>query len=242
MAKRNTETKAPKAPNVFAAAASAAPIVVQAKKAKKPGRPEKELSANTAATLDRLSVVDAAVKALKAEDEVLRGELATWARAEFVEDGAEKGERPENFIAIGKTSTASVELRQRSSASALSDEEASILEANGVPFEEVVTVDIPQRFVFNPAVLEDQKLMQKISDALNGVPELRGLEVVQVQQAQRASKRVVNTDTLDAVFKKQPGEMAALLPLVTTIAFKPKVNDTDALTRALDALGKEIQQ
>jgi hypothetical protein len=208
---------------LFAKAKKTAPAT--AAKGKKDARQEINING-----LGDYAIVDAVVKGFTALQKTLAESVKDEMSDVFATQGEAIGKRPDNFKGIDNDNTqasASCELRCRSSASALSDEEAEKLTELGIPFSEVVTQE--DCFIINPAYFSDQAMLEKVSKALEKVKDLP--EDFIMHQT-KVSKKVVTEESMEAVFKK--GLAASLLSIVGTLAIKPKFDGslTEAVTKA----------
>lgn len=162
--------------------------------------------------------IDALIKSL----EGIKTSLGQTVKAEgfdhFFAEAQKTGTRPENFRGVEGIASASIEMRKRSTASALSVEEQELFAKNKLPTQKVVSVQ--KLFGINPEFATDSKLLEKVSVALAGiVPD--NFIVVQEEQ----SKVVVNEETMDAAFaQKAPRE---IIEAITVMSIKPKLESTD---------------
>jgi hypothetical protein len=172
--------------------------------------------------IESLAAVDSVIKSLLA----LKGTIEEGIKAEameiFVRDGAALHAQPENFRGIEGAGEASVELRKRSTASELTEEELTMLARFNVPTTEVVSV--VETYVINPEYGNDSKLLEKVANALKGV---KGLPEDLFLFQEGKSKKVVAENSMAAVFALKQAEIAHVLPLVSTQALKPKMVAAD---------------
>jgi hypothetical protein len=156
------------------------------------------------------------------------------AAEQFISDAMLYGKRPANFRGTDIEDTeGSLELRKRSSASALNDEEKALCVKYKIPTEEVG--DVIETFIFNPDM--DQETMKKIAKALEGVKDLPANTIMK----QVANKKTIVTDaSIEAVFAtKNEDTIRAMLPVVCTQAIKPVMPNFDpikALKRVAEML------
>lgn len=237
MKKQSTPKAAAPKTNLFAAANSA-PVKVKAPAAAKAKKPQVQMSPS----LDNLATIDHVMDALKARRAVYEAEVKGAIREYFISVGTEQGEQPENFEGISSKSSASCELRKRSTASKLSEDEQELLKENGIPFTEVTDVDVPERFFFNEEILAmGEEVLAQISEALLKIPALKGMEVIKHQPAQKQSKFVTDDKTLDAIFAlRSPAKIAKLLDVAGVLAVKPKLNADVAMASAFDDVRKVL--
>jgi hypothetical protein len=233
-----TEAAAP-AVNLFAAA-NAAPVTVKTAAEKK----SKKTQVAMGSDLDRVAAIDNIMKALEARKAVYEASVKASMKNYFVVEGLRRGQQPENFEGVGEKSTASCELRKRSTASKLNAEEQKLLKDNNIPFTEVADIDIPERFFFNEEILTmGPEVLQQISAALLAIPALKGKEVLKVQPAQKESKFVTTDETIDAVCAlKDMNKITELLTVVGTMAIKPKLNADVAITSAFDDIRSVLSE
>ena len=192
--------------------AGAAP---KAKTAKKSDKAEVSI-----AGLKNLASIDVMIAALEAARVTLEDQIKEQMHNTFVQDGEEIGKRPANFRGVEDGFEASCELRKRTSRSVLTEEELAMLEQNNIPYETII--DTKEAFFINPDYAADAALMDKVSKALEKVP---GLPNNFIQYQAEVSRKVASDESLDTVFKN--GVADALLPVVGTLALKPKTGETD---------------
>ncbi len=183
--------------------------------------------------LSKLAVVDAVVKAFTALqstlDESVKDEMANT----FIGIATQTKKRPENFRGIdGAAVSASCEMRKRSSASPLSEDEVTMLKQFGVPIEEITVRE--DAYVINPVYFSDSEMLEKVSKALEKV---KGLPEDFILRQEKVTKKVVSDATIDVVFEKGLGR--SLMNMVTTLAVKPvfKGSLKEALDKVLDMAG-----
>jgi len=177
--------------------------------------------------LKELAALDTMIKALTTLKETVEMDVKTAACVHFVKIGIEKKGRPENYNAIETftnngedfDATASIQLRKRSEVSALSDDEVQILTENNLPYNE--TSKIANTYVINPKYFNNQEILTKVEDALKGV---EGLPEDFIMEQEGVTKRVVDETALDEVFKLSQEKVLEILPILTTLAVKPKFN------------------
>jgi hypothetical protein len=219
-----TKTKTA-APDLFAAAP-----VVKAPPTPKAKRGEKKKTIDLGENLNVLAALDQVAEAVAGARVVYEGMIKDQVTDIFVEEGMELGKRPENMLGKACFSTASLELRKRSSASALNTDDQALLAKYNVPMGEKVIKDaVPERFFFNPEILENPKLRAKVSAALGGV-DFGGIAPLLQQPAEPAiTAKVASDESIQAVFTAADNakDVAQLMKLVTTLALKVKMNTGD---------------
>lgn len=179
--------------------------------------------------LEEYALVDSALKNLTTIKRTLEVQVKTTIRALFLENC--HGKRPENFRGSEGRASASCELRKRSSASPLTDEEAALLDAHKIPYD--VVSDTVETFVINPEHLEWlSKNSAKVEKALAGIKDLP-VDLFMKQEAH--PKRVVTDETVMAAFKCK--DVDAVLDTVTTLAIKPRLEAEFDAKQFINILG-----
>ena len=173
--------------------------------------------------VEALASIDAVIKALTTIKATVEAEVKSRAAIEFIKAGSEKKAKPENFKASEGVATASVQLKKRASNSTLSAEEVALLTNAGVSFETVE--EVVSTFVINPAYKDDQALLGKVEKALKGV---KGIPEDFILLQEGKSKTITTDASLDEVFKLGQDQIKLLLPVVSTIAVKPTIEDVTA--------------
>jgi len=199
--------------NLFSKAAATA----EPKKAAKGKSDKKEFVIDGLETLTQLDFVIKAATGIKAS---IEGPVKSTAMDIFMEEAAAHAKKPESFRGIDGKASASVELRKRSTASALSEDEVALLAKMGISAEQVILTQ--KLFGVNPKYAEDEKLLEKVSAAIEGiVPD--DFFVVQEER----SKMVVGDKALETAFSnKAPREV---IEMMTTLALKPKLSNPDVV-------------
>lgn len=174
--------------------------------------------------LEQYAEVVSAEKTLGTLKEDLRKAVVKRMMDYFVAEGMKLGRRPESCRGTEGTASASLELRSRSTASALTEMEIQTLKEAGVSTQEVS--DVAETFRINPAYKDDQDMLAKVSEALSGVEGLPE-DFIQLQEANK--KVVVTPTSLDEVFAKgrTKAQIEQLLPMVSVNGIKPKIDDED---------------
>lgn len=173
-------------------------------------------------------------KTLKTIKETSRVAVDDSMMKHFVDVAIDTKRRPENFVGKDGNATASCELRIRSSASGLNDMELEVLAKHNIKTK--VIEDKVETFVINPEYLKDQVILEKISKLLSkdkSLPEDLFLK-------QESNKKIVVDDEAFAdVFTKPRDVLNEVLPIVATLAVKPKLDGIDAAREAFDTV-KEL--
>ena len=190
-----------------------------AKAVEAPAKPAAKKAKTEIQLADLLQVaeIDALMKALASAKVALDSTVKAEAFTEFMTMAAD-GSRPESFRGVDGIASASVELRKRSTMSALSDDEVALLTKYGLKVEKMIATQ--KLFGINPKHAENEALLEKVEAALKDiVPE----DFIVVQEEK--SKFVVADSVIEAAFKsKAPREV---IEAVTVLALKPKLEVTD---------------
>lgn len=182
-----------------------------------PSKPSKKTAENVQIDgLKDLAEVDALIKSLGAIREQLDQDVKAAGFDHFYD--VANGRRPDNFKGIDGDATASIELRKRSTASGLTEDEIALLVKHNLPYEKAVAT--PRMFGINPKYAENEELLGKVETALKSiVPE----DFIVLQEEK--SKQVVVDDTLEQAFKiSAPREV---IETITVMAVKPKLTNFD---------------
>lgn len=184
--------------------------------------------------LEASAALDAMIKKLTTLKATIDGDLKSEAEAIFAKQGLEKKAKPENFKGVDGLATASVQLKKRSSASALSDEDVALLKEHKVSVQ--TDEQVVSTYVINPAYKDDQKLLEKVGKAIEKVAGVPADFIL----LQEGKAKTVTTDTsIDEVFATGNADtVALLLPLVATIALKPTIEDAEKVHEIVDGLLK----
>ena len=181
--------------------------------------------------LQDYTLVDSLEKNLKALKETLKGKVNEQMKEIFTR---QSNKRPDNFRGIEGSASASCEMRKRTIASVLTEEEVKALEKDGIPVGTEVTV--PDRFIINPEHAANQELLQKISDAIRKVP---GLPENFILHQPEQSSRVVTDKTLDKVCEK--GLLPKHFDKVATMAIKAKLEEELDINAVLDSVRELVK-
>lgn len=191
---------------------NAAPVQAPAKAAsKKSDKAEFQMAGMLA-----YSQIDALIKSLQGLQETYRADLDGAALDTFMAQA--NGKRPDSFCGVEGIASASVELKKRSTASKVSDDELVVLTKAGLPVQKVVATQ--KCFVLNPKYSENMEVLSVIEKNLDGkVPA----DLIQVQE--EVSKHVVTDDTLDTAFRI--GAPREIIQMITTLSMKPKLEEVN---------------
>lgn len=199
-------------------------------------KPRKEKAEISISGLEDYSAVCAVLKSLEALKKTMEVGVKAQCLDNFIDTGMEIKRRPENFKGVEGAAEASCELRLRSSASVLAQEEIDLLAEHNIP----VRVDdvVVETFIINPAYAQNPDMLKKVSKALAAVKDLPEDFI----QHQSQTKTCADETSIDAVYRLADRDtVATLLPLVTTLATKPKICGEGADKTAFDIVGKLLK-
>ena len=168
--------------------------------------------------LQQLAELDALIKALSAVKANLDASVKAEAFNHFFNEAQAHAKRPDSFRGVDGTASASIEMRKRSTASALSEAEVTMLENGDLKVEKVIATQ--KLFGINPNYASDNNLLAKVSAALDGIVPA---DFIVVQEEK--SKFVVGEATIEKAFAiKAP---RGIIETLTVMAIKPKLETTD---------------
>lgn len=177
-----------------------------------------EVSQYVIAGLSRFAALTAAIKSLGALAEVEETNVKAKMIDQFVASGMARNSKPDNFEGVEELASASCQLKIRSSASVLSDEDVAILKKENIPYNEHTKQE--EAFLINPKYTNDMELLSRVEEALANV----ALPEDFLLKQEKISVNVASPKSIDAIFAlKNEEKIRALLPLVTTLAIKPKI-------------------
>jgi hypothetical protein len=183
--------------------------------------------------LRQLTLLDALIKQATAMQATLKAEVNAAGFEKFAAMAGGGNTRPSSFEGVdGEYVTASVEVRKRSAASVLTEDEVKVLREHDIePFTQVTTQHL---FAINPKYAGDEALLGRVEKAIEKiVPEDFIVEQDEV------SRQVVSDDMLDMAFKT--GKPSEVLAMMVTMAVKPKLSaEYDMANLLSDAM--EIMQ
>lgn len=163
----------------------------------------------------RLAAIRAAIDSLKAMAAIEEASIKGAVSAKFIKDGCEIQDRPQNFDGVDGTASGNCQLKIRSTASILSEEEIETLTKAGLTTRSIVTTE--EAFMINPDHAENMELLQRIEEALETV---KGIPTDFFIKQEKVEVQVASEEAFKAVFKKKAEEVSTLLPIMTTIAIK----------------------
>lgn len=168
--------------------------------------------------IQQVAELDALIKALSAAKTSLEADVKAAGFDHFFNEAQATAKRPDNFRGMDGTASASIEMRKRSTTSALTADEVALFEKHGLKVEKAIAVQ--EMFGVNTTYATNTKLLEKVSVALEKiVPD--DFFVVQEEK----SKFVVSEETMEKAFAiKAPRE---IIHSISTMAIKPKLEVTD---------------
>lgn len=217
-----------------------APVVEVKSPAAEKEAKNKTREVNIGESQDFLAAINALSASLETASKIYYNEVTSAMSEDFTSESMKLQKRPDNFKGIGPNSTASCQLKKRSSRSYLNDEEVKILVANKISYDvETISEELPERFFFNPEILTDSDLAEKISEKLGEIPELAGKQVV-MKQAKRdkVTKNAVSDVAFDQIAKLTDAALVKqLLSIVGSYSVNAKLTTQD-LDTVLDLVRK----
>ena len=185
--------------------------------AKKPADKKSAAELRIMEGIEQYAAIDAAMKSLKAMAEVQAAAIKAEMANIFVTEGCAIKKKPANFKGTEGTATASCEMKKRSTASVLTEDEIALLVAQKLPIIEVVKTE--EAFLINPAYTHNMEILAKVEEALADVDLPEDFLMKQDKEA----AMVVGDETVEALFKLNVEEAEALFSVVTTLAIKPSI-------------------
>ena len=184
--------------------------------------------------LSELAAINAMIGTLEGLAPQFEAQVKDESLAILVAEALKTGKKPETFNLVDDMSTGQYQMRKRSTASALTDDEINVCKAYGIPT--TTNTKVEARYVFNPDCLADQKVMEKISKALLKIPELAGMAIIQRQEAVETT--VIAEGAIEVACKlKAKDSMVAALGVAGVQALKTSF-DSDQVKDALEVLAK----
>lgn len=168
--------------------------------------------------MERFAAIKAAIDTLTAlagvEEAALKGLMAD----RFINVGTTAQARPDNFKGLDGAAEGSCQLKVRSTASVLSEDDQKLLATHEIPFGSITKTE--EAFLINPIYTNDMALLAKVEEALENVD----LPDNFLMKQEKVSVSIVTEESLTAVFKKTPDVAEVLLPVVSTMAIRPKID------------------
>jgi hypothetical protein len=181
--------------------------------------------------LSELAAINAMIGTLEGLKEQFEAQVKDGSLAIYTAEAMRYGKKPESFNLVDDKATGQYQLRKRSSASALADEEIALLEALSIPTE--ANVKVAERFVFNPELTQAQ--LEAISKAVTKEKALAGVSVV-LKQAE-VKTTIVSDGAIEAACKniKTKDQLVAVLKVIGVSALKTMF-DSQEMKDALKVL------
>lgn len=196
----------------------------------KKGSAKPKADAVTIDGLEDLAIVNAVMKQLETLQSTLKSEVNDQMLDHFVETGLEAGKKPANFPGADTNAEGSMQLRKRTSRSALSASDVELLSELGISYDE----SPDSMFYINKKYAGDDALLEKVSKALDKV---KGIPTDFIEAT--ATKYVVTDDSIDELFKLglANNKTREALQVVGTLASRIKyLGDHDELMDKLSDL------
>jgi len=158
----------------------------------------------------------------------------------LIANGIKASKKPDSIYVAetgeGFNATANATLRRRASNSVISEEEAEILTANGIPFD--VMEKTPEMLAVNPEHAGNRELLEKVDRATArlGLPE----DFIVLIPGE--NKRIATDESVDKLFAGsfEAETIEELLPLVSVPTLgRYKVSDSAAAVRAVEKMVNE---
>jgi hypothetical protein len=185
--------------------------------AKKPAKAGKTVIRRQIEDLANYVAIVAVEKSLAALKELYENNVKSDVVVEFINAGVAEKKQPLNFEGFDGDAVAGCQLKKKASNVALKPEEIAVLKKFEIPVEEVVIVH--DTFAINPEYLTDADIMARAEAALVAA----GLPADFIMKQEGSTKTIVAENAMDKVFTYKAEIVADLLPLVSSIALKPKV-------------------
>jgi len=175
------------------------------------------------AQLSELAKLDALIKTLSTMKANVEQSVKETAFKKFIEDAKISHKKVDSFRGVDGDTSASVEIRKRTSAAKLSKDEITYLTSKNIPVETVI--EVQKLYSINPKYASDDVLMEKIEialeTALEGIVDTSDFFVVQEER----SKVVVGDETITKAFAGEIDEQ--VIRMTTCLAIKPKCDNFD---------------
>ena len=159
---------------------------------KKPAKKGKDRIEVEIPDMDLLAASKIVEKSIKGIMKQIEGEAKEFVTDQFADVMSERQIKPDSFTGKAQYSTALCSLAKRGSNLSVDEETAEELQGYGVPLDTVEVV--PERFIINPDILDDQGILQAISEAVASHPKLEGVTVIMKQESE--ARYAVAEDTI----------------------------------------------
>jgi len=191
-------------------------------------KPKKTRDEVTVNSLDEYAAVDSVIKTLESLKETFKGEVTEQMIKYFVDTGLRNKAQPKNFTGTDATSSASMQLRKRTSRSNLSPADTDTLDGLGISYDTIE--DITTTYIINPKYKDNDKLLAKVNAALGTVKGMPA-DFIDMQVGQK--RNVVTDDSVREAFDlNDAGDLENALNIVATFVIRPTYKGT--MEKALD--------
>jgi hypothetical protein len=205
---------------------------VKAAKVAKPSSKPKAVEVALPGML-QLARLDALIKSFAGLKAKVESKVKDSMTDYFVRVGMELSKQPENFKGIEGLANGSCQLKIRSTASYLTDEERALLDAHKISTVKVTSQ--VETFIINPAYGTNMEILSKVSALLEAAAEAGEIPSDLFQKQDAVESYVVDKDAINQVFAlkggKKPGDrerlIRALLPVVSSLAVKTTIEEDD---------------
>jgi len=167
--------------------------------AKKPAKKSDSLEVVVDGIYD-LAAIDEVMATLKTVRSDLETDIKAVVKEGFIEAGCATKIKPANYHGVENEASASIELRKRSSASKLSDEEIKLCLEWGIETQEVE--DTVETFVINPEVLSDAKVMGALEKYIGDGIKAGKLPANIILKQEGVKRTLLVDNALDTLFAK----------------------------------------
>lgn len=163
----------------------------------------------------KIGALDWLITAAESVMELFMMDLKKAMVSKFITDGCALKSKPSNFMGEEDGSTASCQLRRRSSSSHLTEDEVERCTELKITLGEKTLTE--ERYIFNPILLNQYG--PQIEEALKKIP---GLPANIIEHQTERKVYVSTDDAIEAAFKLTPLKCLSVLPILTTLAVSPK--------------------
>jgi hypothetical protein len=189
-----------------------------------------------------LAAIDHVMTSLKGVREDMETEIKSAAKDRFIVAGCDTKKKPDNYRGFEKHGTekpasATIELRKRSSASKLSDEEITLCKEWNIATE-VVEVTV-ETFVINPEYLADRKVMGILEKLINDGVKSGKLPANIMLKQTGVKHTILAADALDTLFTKSKEIVTLGFNLCSSLAVG-KTKFPGTIENALAVVGQII--
>lgn len=189
--------------------------------------------------LDKLSAIREVINQLKSVETDYLKTVHFRVLNKFINKTIKCRKRPDNFRGLGIISEASCELKVRAYTSALTEQDIITLNEYGIEYsDKVVTEAVPEQYYFNPKLMVDPVIANKISKALEAIPELKNKDILFHQEArEEVTVPVATSESFESVANKidtlSRGDLRTIYSIIATLAVRPKLNSPEISLKKL---------